>query len=61
MQTVELVGDGIINDHHAARRIGFEIAPTMDSAIGMAREFVGAQATIAYYHCPPVIMCKLPA
>jgi hypothetical protein len=44
-----------------ARRIGFEVAPSMDVAIGMARDFVGGDATTAYYHCPPVIMCKLPA
>ncbi|MEK7710667.1 MAG: lactate racemase domain-containing protein [Planctomycetota bacterium] len=44
-----------------ARRIGFDIAPSMDAAIGMARDFIGGDATTAYYHCPPVIMCKLPA
>jgi len=44
-----------------ARRIGFEVAPSMNAAIGMARDFVGQDATTAYYHCPPVIMCKLPA
>jgi hypothetical protein len=46
--------------HEAARRIGFDIAPTMDAAIGMARDFVGASASMCYFHCPPMIMCKLP-
>lgn len=44
----------------AARRIGFDIAPSMDAAIGMARDFVGAHPKIYYYHCPPIIMCSLP-
>ncbi len=48
-------------NQEAARRLGFEIAPTMDQAIGMARDFAGKDASMAYYHCPPVIMCKLPA
>ncbi|MCH8053038.1 MAG: DUF2088 domain-containing protein [Planctomycetes bacterium] len=43
----------------AAQRIGFEPAPTLDSAIAMAREFVGRDAQITYYHCPPVVMCDL--
>jgi len=44
----------------AAQRIGFESAPSMDAAIGMAKDFVGGQARIYYYHCPPIIMCALP-
>ena len=44
----------------AALRLGFERAKSMDAAIGMAKEFVGGQPSIAYYHCPPLIMCKLP-
>ncbi|MCH7873125.1 MAG: transcriptional regulator, partial [Planctomycetes bacterium] len=43
----------------AAQRIGFEPAPTLDSAIDMAKEFVGRDAQITYYHCPPVMMCDL--
>jgi hypothetical protein len=43
----------------AARRIGFDVARSMDQAIGMALEFVGAGARICYFHCPPIIMAKL--
>ena len=45
----------------AAKRIGFDSAPSMEAAIGMARDFVGADARISYFHCPPLIMCRLPA
>lgn len=45
----------------AARRIGFDVAPTMDAAIGMARDFLGGSASLCYLHCPPIIMCNLPA
>jgi hypothetical protein len=44
----------------AARRIGFDVARSMDHAIGMALEFVGAGARMCYFHCPPIIMAKLP-
>ncbi|MBI4718903.1 MAG: DUF2088 domain-containing protein [Planctomycetes bacterium] len=44
----------------AARRIGFDVAPSIEAAIGMAREFVGGQPSISYFHCPPVMMCALP-
>ena len=46
----------------AARRLGFDAAPSMGAAIGLARDFVGgSQPRMYYYHCPPVIMCSLPA
>ena len=45
----------------AARRIGFDIAPTMDAAIGMAKDFLGGNPSVCYFHCPPIIMCALPA
>ncbi len=46
----------------AARRLGFDIAPTMDAAIGLAREFVSTSDPLMYYfHCPPVMRCVLPA
>ncbi|MCH8251112.1 MAG: DUF2088 domain-containing protein [Planctomycetes bacterium] len=44
----------------AARRIGFEVAPSMDAALSMAQDTVGPSAKIAYFHCPPVMMCHLP-
>jgi hypothetical protein len=44
----------------AARRIGFEPAKSMDTAIGMARDFVGQDAQITYLHCPPIVMTEGP-
>lgn len=46
--------------HAAAERLGFSTARTMSQAIGMAQDFVGASASTSYFHCPPLIMCKLP-
>ncbi len=43
----------------ASRRIGFEPAPSLEAAIGQAKEFVGADAQITYFHCPPVVMCDM--
>ncbi|MCH7704250.1 MAG: DUF2088 domain-containing protein [Planctomycetes bacterium] len=45
----------------SAQRLGFDSAPSMTAAIGMATDFVGAQPKVYYYHCPPIIMCSLPA
>jgi hypothetical protein len=44
----------------AAERIGFTVAPSMDAAIGMAGDFLGPKPSVCYFHCPPMIMCKLP-
>ena len=44
----------------AARRIGFDIAPSMPVAIETARDFIGSDARICYFHCPPIAMCALP-
>ncbi len=44
----------------AARRIGFDTAASMHAAIGLAKDFLGGHPTIAYLHCPPIIMCALP-
>lgn len=43
----------------AARQIGFDIAPSMGAAIEQAKDFLGADSTITYFHCPPVTMCAL--
>ncbi len=46
----------------AARRIGFDTAPSLTAAIDQAREFLnmpGDQARITYFHCPPVVMCQV--
>jgi hypothetical protein len=48
-------------DHGAAQLLGFDTAPSMDAAIGMAKEFAGSSARMCYFHCPPLIMCRLPA
>lgn len=45
----------------AAERLGYDIAPTLNRAIGMARDFAGQDAKMAYFHCPPILMCDLPA
>jgi hypothetical protein len=41
-------------------RIGFDSASSMPAAIAKAREFVGGKPSMAYLHCPPIIMCALP-
>lgn len=43
----------------AAKRIGFDVAPSLDSAVAQATELVGRDAQITYFHCPPIIMCDL--
>ena len=48
-------------DRTAVERIGFESAPTLDAAIGMARESVGDGARMSYFHNPPLLQCRLPA
>jgi len=44
----------------AANRLGYDIAPTFDAAIHRARDIAGRDASIMYFHCPPVMMCDLP-
>ncbi len=44
-----------------ARRLGFDVAPSMAAALGMAQDFVGSDPKIYYYHCPPITMTKLRA
>jgi len=43
----------------AAERLGFEIAPTLETAIGVATDFVGRRPIMYYFHCPPIIMCSV--
>lgn len=43
----------------AARRVGFDTAPSMAAAIETAKDFVGKDARIAYLHCPPIVMCNV--
>jgi hypothetical protein len=44
----------------AAHRMGFDVTSSMGAALAMARDFVGPRSRIAYFHCPPVLMCNLP-
>ncbi len=43
----------------AARRLGYDVAPSFETAIGTAKDFAGPQAKLCYFHCPPVIMCDV--
>jgi len=42
-------------DPHVPRHLGFEVAPSVEDAIGRAREIHGRAATIAYVEQPPLI------
>lgn len=43
----------------AARRMGFETAPTLAEAIARARGLLGEGASITYYHWPPLFLCDV--
>jgi hypothetical protein len=43
----------------AARRLGYEIADNLTSAIETAKDVAGRDARICYFHCPPIIMCDV--
>jgi len=45
----------------AARRLGYEVAPTLDTALGMAKDIAGQGASTCYFHCPPIVMCDVPS
>ena len=36
-----------------------KVFDTLEAAIAMAKELVGRDAQISYYHCPPVMMCDV--
>lgn len=44
----------------AARRLEYEIAPTLSAAISKAKEIKGDQASLCYFHCPPIFSCDVP-
>ena len=44
----------------AARRLGYEIAPSFDTAVGMAKDLAGRDASICYHHCPAISLCDVP-
>jgi hypothetical protein len=44
----------------AARRINFDVAPSLPAAIDQAKEFLANRdPQITYYHCPPILMCEV--
>jgi len=45
----------------AATRLGYDIAPSLSTAIGEAKDFAGQDAKVMYFHCPPIFMFDLPA
>ncbi len=44
----------------AARRLGYDIAPSFEAAVGMACDLAGREARMAYFHCPPISLCDVP-
>lgn len=43
----------------AARRLGYEITQSFDAALNRARDIEGKDASVCYFHCPPVTMCDV--
>ncbi|MBI3091119.1 MAG: DUF2088 domain-containing protein [Candidatus Tectomicrobia bacterium] len=43
----------------AVRRMGFEAAPSLPAALEMARDTLGANASITYQRVPPISMCEV--
>jgi lactate racemase len=43
----------------AARRLGWDAAPTLDAALEMARDTVGGSPSVSVYHCPPLFLCDV--
>ncbi|MFQ5494073.1 MAG: lactate racemase domain-containing protein [Phycisphaerae bacterium] len=43
----------------AARRLGYDVAPTLAAAIGEARDYVGRDARMCYFHCPPIMITEI--
>jgi hypothetical protein len=44
----------------ATGRLGYDIAPSLPTALGMARDFVGGAPKVYYFHCPPIMLCDVP-
>lgn len=45
----------------AARRMGWDVAATLDDAIAMAEDTVGRGRSISVYHSPPLFLCDVSA
>lgn len=43
----------------AARRLGYETAPSLAHAVGMAKDFAGADASVCHFHAPPILMTQI--
>lgn len=43
-----------------AERLGYDIAPTFNQAIGLAKDFAGSDSKMCYFHCPPIMLCNVP-
>ena len=41
-------------------RLGYDTAPSMQHAIGMAHDYAGKDARMCYFHCPPILICDVP-
>ena len=46
-------------DTRAVRRMGFRPATTLQDALEMATDVVGAQPTVTHYHNPPILMADV--
>ena len=47
------------NSQEAARRLGWQTAPTLTDAIEMARDQQGRSASISVIHSPPIAMWEV--
>jgi len=46
-------------DPAVAKRLGYEIAPNMESALEMAKDIVGPNPEITAFHYPPIFVCDV--
>ena len=46
-------------DKEVADRLGYEIAPTLGSALDMAQDTVGSDPQVTAFHMPPIFMCDV--
>ncbi|UCE06679.1 MAG: DUF2088 domain-containing protein [bacterium] len=46
-------------DPDVAKRLGFEVAPTVAEAIERAKNFVGPSSHISYFRWPPIFVCDV--
>lgn len=46
-------------NHEAASRLGFNTAPSLQAAIEKAKDSVGQNPSISYFHWPPLFICDV--